>query len=62
MADAWGFNEDELPTPEQIVGWIPGLVIETAVVLRINDMFSGADDPRANARVMPMWSLSGLGK
>jgi SAM-dependent methyltransferase len=50
MADGWGFNEDELPTPEQIVGWIPGLVIEKAVVLRINDMFSGADDPRANAR------------
>jgi 2-polyprenyl-3-methyl-5-hydroxy-6-metoxy-1,4-benzoquinol methylase len=49
MADAWGFDEEELPTPEQIVAWLPGLVIKKAEVRRIKDMFSGTDDPRASA-------------
>jgi 2-polyprenyl-3-methyl-5-hydroxy-6-metoxy-1,4-benzoquinol methylase len=49
MAKAWGFDDDELPTPEQIVAWLPGLLIKKAEVRRIKDMFSGTDDPRASA-------------
>ena len=48
MASVWGFAEDELPTPEEIVALLPGLEIQKAGVLHIEDMF-GERDLRASA-------------
>ena len=49
MSEVWGFEEDELPTPEQIVALLPGLEIEAAEVRRIEDAFPSPDDPRGQA-------------
>lgn len=46
IAEVWGFSADDLPTPEQIVSLMPGLIIEKAVVKRIQDMFPSPDDRR----------------
>ena len=46
MASVWGFAEDDLPSPDQLVELLPGLAIEKAEVRRLEDAFS-ADDPRA---------------
>jgi SAM-dependent methyltransferase len=45
MSDVWGFSEDELMTPEQIVYLLPGLEIEKAEVGRIEDPFASPDGP-----------------
>jgi SAM-dependent methyltransferase len=44
MAEGWGFDLDELPTPEEIVDMLPGLDIEVAEVRTISDMFEPSDD------------------
>ena len=49
MSEVWGFGEDELPTPEQIVAMLPGLEIEAAEVRSIEDAFPSPDDPRGQA-------------
>jgi SAM-dependent methyltransferase len=46
MAEVWGFDEDELPSPGQIVELLPSLVIEKAEVRRLEGVFS-PDEPRA---------------
>ena len=46
MAEGWGFDLDELPTPEEIVDMLPGLDIEAAEVRTIPDMFDSPDDFR----------------
>lgn len=46
MNEVWNFAEDELMSPEQIAGLLPGLEIEKAEVRRLQDVFSD-DDPRA---------------
>ena len=48
MAAIWSFAEDDLPSPEQIVELLPGLVIERAEVRRLEHAFP-ADDPRAHS-------------
>jgi SAM-dependent methyltransferase len=48
MASVWGFDESELPTPDEIVDLLPGLEIQKAGVLHIEDMF-GEKDLRASA-------------
>lgn len=48
MAEVWGFDENELPTPEEIVAMLPGLEIEKSGVLHIEDMFPD-NDLRASA-------------
>jgi SAM-dependent methyltransferase len=47
MADLWGFAEDELSSPEEIVGLLPGLEIEKAEVRNLKDLFASPGDPRA---------------
>ncbi|MEZ4863256.1 MAG: methyltransferase domain-containing protein [Caldilineaceae bacterium] len=49
MAALWNFDPDELMTPAQIVALLPGLTIEKAEVIRIEDMFASPDDPRGGA-------------
>ena len=46
MSEAWGFGEDELMTPDQIVALLPGLQIEKAEVRYLEDAFPSPDDPR----------------
>jgi SAM-dependent methyltransferase len=46
MAEGWGFDLDELPTPEEIVDMLPGLDIEAAEVRTFPDMFDATDDVR----------------
>jgi SAM-dependent methyltransferase len=46
MSEVWGFSEDELLSPGQIVELLPGLEIEKAEVRRLENVFS-ANDPRA---------------
>jgi len=46
MSDVWGFGEDDLMTPEQIVDLLPGQEIEKARVRHIEDPFAAPDDPR----------------
>jgi SAM-dependent methyltransferase len=46
MAGVWGFGEDELMTPEQIVDLLPGLEIEKAEVRAIEDPFPSSHDSR----------------
>jgi hypothetical protein len=46
MTEVWGFAEDELLSPEQIVALVPGLVVEMAEVRHFENVFS-CDDPRA---------------
>jgi SAM-dependent methyltransferase len=46
MAEGWGFDLDELPTPEEIVDMLPGLEIEVAEVRTFPDMFDSPDDFR----------------
>lgn len=48
MGEVWGFGEDELMTPAQIVALLPGLEIEKAEVKRIEDPFSSPEDPRGH--------------
>ena len=48
MSVVWGFGEDELMTPEQIVVLLPGLEIEKAEVKHIEDVFTSPDDPRGH--------------
>jgi len=48
MSEVWGFREDELLTPEQIVTLLPGLEIEKAEVRHVEDAFSSPDDPRGS--------------
>ena len=45
MSEAWGFAEDDLPTPGQIVALLPDLEIEMAEVRQVEDAFSSPDDP-----------------
>ena len=49
MSDAWGFGEDELMTPEEIVALLPGLEIEIAEVRHLEDAFPAPCDPRRHA-------------
>jgi len=46
MSVVWGFAEDELLSPEQIVELLQGLEIEKAEVRHVENVFS-AEDPRA---------------
>jgi len=46
MSQVWGFAEDDLMSPEQIVALLPGLEIEKAEVRRVVDAFASAEDPR----------------
>jgi SAM-dependent methyltransferase len=46
MAGVWGFGEDDLMTPEQIVDLAPGLEVEKAEVRRIEDPFGSSDGAR----------------
>ena len=46
MSEAWGFGEDELMTPDEIVALLPGLEIEIAEVRHLEDAFPAPDDPR----------------
>ena len=48
MAEVWGFAEDELLSPEQIVGLLPGVEIEKAEVRRLQNIFPDGD-PRAHS-------------
>jgi len=48
MSDVWQFSADELHSPDQIAGWLSGLVIEKAEVRHVAHAFP-ADDPRAYA-------------
>jgi 2-polyprenyl-3-methyl-5-hydroxy-6-metoxy-1,4-benzoquinol methylase len=48
MSQVWGFGEDDLLTPEQIVALLPGLEIEKAEVRRVEDAFASPDDPRGH--------------
>ena len=48
MAEVWNFAEDELLSPEEIVGLLPGVEIEKAEVRRLQDVFPD-DDPRAHS-------------
>ncbi len=48
MAAVWGFDEDELYTPEAIAAMLPDLIIEIAEVRRFSDMFTAPDDPRGS--------------
>ena len=62
MSDVWGFGEDDLMTPEQIVAQLPELEIEKAEVKRIEDPFASPDDPRgyggstANVALVRAWN------
>jgi len=47
MSEVWGLAEDDLLSLAQIAKLLPGLVIEKAVVRRLENAFS-ADDPRAH--------------
>lgn len=47
MADLWGFSEDELSSPEEIVALLAGLEIEKAEVRNLKGLFASPDDPRA---------------
>ncbi len=47
MSEVWGLAKDELLSPAQIAKLLPELVIEKAVVRRLENAFS-ADDPRAH--------------
>lgn len=49
MAEVWGFGEDDLMTPGQIVGLLPGLEIEVAEVWQVENAFGSPDDPRGGA-------------
>lgn len=49
MAPIWGFDPDELVTPEMIAALLPDLVVERAEVKRVEDMFAPANDPRGHA-------------
>ncbi len=49
MSEVWGFEEDELLTPDQIVALLPGLEIEKAEVRHLEDPFPSPDDPRRHA-------------
>jgi SAM-dependent methyltransferase len=46
MAEGWGFDLDELPTPEEIVDMLPEMDIEVAEVRTFPDMFDSTDDFR----------------
>ncbi len=46
MASAWGFEPESLPTPQEIVAWLPGLAVVRAEVVCLEGVFSGDDDPR----------------
>jgi SAM-dependent methyltransferase len=48
MAEVWNLAEDELLSPEEIVGLLPGVEIEKAEVRRLQDVFPD-DDPRAHS-------------
>ena len=48
MSEAWGFGEDELMTPDQIVALLAGLEIEKAEVRYLEDAFPSPDDPRGH--------------
>jgi len=43
MTEVWGFAEDDLPSPEQIVELLPELVIERAEVRHLENVFPAAD-------------------
>ena len=47
MSDAWGFDEGELLSPEEIVELLPGVGIEKAGVRQLEDAFVDGD-PRAH--------------
>ncbi len=46
MSQVWGFAEDDLMTPEQIVALLQGLEIEKAEVRCVPDALASPDDPR----------------
>ena len=47
MAQAWGFAEGDLLSPEEIAKLLPGLEIEKAEVRHLEEIFASDDDPRA---------------
>lgn len=49
MHQAWGFEAEELLTPDQIAAMLPGLEIEQAHVRHLEDAFPAPDDPRRHA-------------
>ena len=49
MSAAWGFEADELMTPDEIVACLPGLEIEMAEVRHLADAFPDPNDPRGRA-------------
>lgn len=48
MAAIWGFQEDELPSPEELAALLPGLVIETAETRHVTNAF--ADDQQRGGK------------
>jgi SAM-dependent methyltransferase len=46
MSDVWGFGEDDLMTPEQIVDLLPELEVEKAEVRYVEDPFGSSEDAR----------------
>jgi len=47
MSEIWGFDDDALLAPGQIVALLPGLEIEKAEVRHIEEPFAEPDDPRS---------------
>jgi ubiquinone/menaquinone biosynthesis C-methylase UbiE len=50
MSAVWGFGQDDLMTPDQIVDLLPGLEIEKAEVKRVEDPLASPDDMRGHER------------
>jgi SAM-dependent methyltransferase len=48
MGQVWGFAEDDLMTPDQIVALLPGLEIEKAEVRHVENAFPSPGDPRGD--------------
>lgn len=48
MGEVWEFMKDDLLSPQDIVDMLPGLIIEKAEVIHVDEMF-GKDDHRAIA-------------
>jgi hypothetical protein len=48
MSKVWGFGEDELPSPDEIVALLSELEIEKAEVRHLENAFPAPDDPRGH--------------
>jgi hypothetical protein len=39
MSEIWGFNEDSLPSPDELTTMLPDLVIESVVTRHVKNAF-----------------------